>query len=174
MKIGKWMFLAVAVMSLTIIGCDKEDEGADSRTNFSDSAFAELASMVNVAEIAASQIIIDSSADSTMMAFAEMMIADHTAAQQQLQTVASQFGLGTSNTLNQEQQELINSMLALKSPALDSLYIYAQVVAHDKAIDIYKNHGGHGLQRNLKFYTYDLLPVLTSHLQQAQTLSLQY
>lgn len=174
MKSGKWICFTVAILSLSMIGCDKKDEGADTRTNFTDSSFAVLASMVNVGEIAVSQVVADSSDDPAVVDYAEMMIADHTAAQQELLTVTGQVGLGTTNTISPENQQLINSLLTLKGTALDSLYMVNQVVAHEKSIDIYKNHGANGLYRFLKFYTNELLPVLTTHLQQARTLSEKY
>lgn len=174
MKSGKWICFTVAVLSLSIIGCDKKDEGADTRTNFTDSAFAILASMANAGEIAVSQVVADSSDDPAMVDFAEMMIADHTAAQQELLSVTGQVGLGTSNTISQEHQQLISSLLNLKGTALDSLYIFNQITSHEKTIDVYKNHGAHGLYRFLKFYTNELLPVITTHLQQARTLSEKY
>lgn len=174
MNRGKWLGFTMAILSLSIIGCDKKDEGADARTNVADSAFTMLASMINAAEVAAGQIVADSSSDNAMIEFAEMMLANHTAAQQELQSVASQAGLPTTNTIDQEHQMFIDSLLDLKTPAIDSLYIHRVVSDHQKAIDIYKNHEAHGIQRHLKFYTQELLPVLTSHLQQAQSLAAQY
>ena len=174
MKGAKWMCFIVAALSLAIVGCDKKDEAADTRTNFTDSSFAVLASMINAGEVAVSQVVADSSDDPAVVDFAEMMIADHTAAQQELLSVTGQVGLGTSNTIDQDHQQLISSLLTLKGTALDSLYMISQVAAHEKSIDIYKNHGGHGLYRYLKFYTNELLPVLTTHLQQARTLSQKY
>ncbi|MBL7699119.1 MAG: DUF4142 domain-containing protein [Chitinophagaceae bacterium] len=174
MNRGKWLGFAIAILFLSVIGCTNKDDAADTRTNVTDSAFAILASSINIAEIAASQIVADSSSDSTMIEFAEMMLAEHSAAQQELQTVASQFGLAVTNAVDAEHQMFIDSLLDLKSPAIDSLYIFRQVADHEKAIHIFKNHEAHGRQRQLRFYTQELLPVLTTHLQQAQSLASQY
>lgn len=174
MNRGKWLGFAIAILSFSIIGCDKKDEGADTRTNFTDSAFTVLASMVNISQVAASQIVADSSSDSAMIDFAAMIMADHSAAQQELQTLASQVGLPTTNTIDQEHQMFLDSLIDMKTPSIDSLYIFRLISDHQNAIRIYKNHEAHGLQRHLIFHTQEVLPVLTSHLQQAQVLATKF
>lgn len=174
MKMSKWLFLSAVIFSASIVGCDKKDEGADTRVNFADSTFAMIASTANINEIAAAQVAADSSSDSTIAEFAAMLVADHSAAQQQLLSVASQTGLSTTNTIDADHQELIDSLHTLKGRSLDSVFIFAQIRDHEQAIFFYKDHEAHGLQRNLKFYNYDLLPVLNSHLQQARILAEKY
>lgn len=174
MKKGHWLFLTIAILSLSIISCDKEDEGADTRVNFNDSTFSILASMVNIGAVASSQIVADSSADSTIIDFAEMVLANHTAAQGQLQTIASQLGLATTNTLDAEYSGLIDSLKMLKGTPLDSVYVFSQIRLQSRALDLFKQHDARGLQRDLGFYSKDLLEVLTVQLREAATLSQKY
>ncbi len=174
MKKGHWLFLTLAMVSLSIISCDKEDEGAATRVNYDDSTFTLLASMVNIGAVASSQIVADSSADSTIIDFAEIVLANHTAAQGELQSIASQLGLATTNTLDAEYSQLIDSLKTLKGTSLDSVYIFSQIRLQSRALDLFKQHDARGLQRELGIYSKDMLEVLTLQLQEAATLSAKY
>lgn len=174
MKMSKWICLPIVVLSLSFVACDKETEGADTKTNFSDTTFSLQASMININVVAASQVAADSTSDSTVAAYAAMIVSNHSAAEQQLQSVTSPVGLATSNTVDGDHVSLIDSLKTLKGRALDSVYIFSQIRDQEKAIFVYKDHEAHGLLRNLKFYNYDMLDVLTSQLQQARTIAQKY
>lgn len=174
MKSRLWIILVTIVSIVFIIsGCDK-NENSNGVYNVSDSVFVMKASMANFAEIAAGQIAADSALEPSIAQFGEMMVTEHTAAQQQLQSVASQLGMTVTNTIDQEHQLFIDSLLNLKGRAFDSVYIHRQVVDHEKVIDFFKNESGHGLQKDIRAYMYQTLRNVTIHLQMAHTLSLNY
>jgi putative membrane protein len=168
-------FIPIAVISfaLNVSGCKKGD-GDNSIYNVSDSVFVSKASMANFAEITAGQIAADSALDPSIAQFGEMMVSEHTMAQQQLQSIASQLGISISNTLDQEHQMFVDSLLDLKGRAFDSVYIHRQVVDHEKVIDFFKNESGHGLQKDIKSYMYLTLRNVTMHLTAARTLAQNY
>ena len=163
------MVLSVFVLGL-MAGCDK-DEGSNSLVNTSDQVFIMKASMANFAEITAGQIAADSAEDASIAQYGQLMVTEHTAAQQQLSAIATSLGLTVSNTLDAEHQLLIDSLLDLDSSALDSVYIHSQVRDHEATIRFFKNESAHGLQKDIKAYVFQVLPEITLHLQSARVLS---
>jgi putative membrane protein len=162
-----------AASALLLSSCDK-DENSNSAVNTNDQVFVMKASSSNFVEITLGQIAADSATDPSVKQYGAQMVSDHTAAQQQLQTIASALGLDATATLDAEHQLLRDSLLSLKGRAFDSVYIHSQFRDHEKTIDFFKQHSAHGLQKDLKQYVYETLPELTFHLQSARTISTNY
>lgn len=168
---ARMLLIAVGVCATTLFfACDK-DKGSNSLVNVTDSVFVSLASQANLAEIAAGQIAADSAQDSTIAEFGAMMVADHMAAQQELQSIASGLGIGIANAPSADQQRFIDSLYDLKGRTFDSVYIHRQVTDHSTVIRFFKNESAHGLQKDIKSYLYRTLPAITVHLQNAQLLA---
>jgi putative membrane protein len=171
-SIATVVFLCLA-SALIISSCNK-DETPNRLINISDSAFIRKASMSNFAEITLGQVAADSSSDSSIARFGQQMVAEHTAAQQQLQPIASEIGIGLTTTLDPQHQMLLDSLLTLKDRAFDSIYIHSQVLDHELAVDFFKQQSGHGLQKDLRQYVYQVLPAIEEHLQAAKILASKY
>lgn len=163
------MILSVFALGL-MAGCDK-DEGSNNVVNTSDQVFIMKASMANFAEITAGQIAADSAEDASIAQYGQLMVTEHTAAQQQLSTIATSLGLTISNTLDAEHQMLIDSLFDLDGSAFDSVYIHSQVRDHEATVRFFKNESGNGLQKDIKAYMFQVLPMVTLHLQSARILS---
>jgi putative membrane protein len=174
MKCGQWLCFFAGMLSLSLMSCDKETEGVELRTNFTDSAFIRLASDINAQEIAVSQVAADSSTDIPVSTFGSLLVTDHSDAAQKLGNIASKLGLPVSNVIDGEHQDFINTLKTKKGSTLDSLFIFNQIDETEKFIRVFKNQAGNGLQKDLKEYANEMLPVLTIHLQQATALSAKY
>jgi|SRR5690349_10983092 len=166
------LFLSLA--SAFIISSCNKDETSNSLINLSDSAFVRKASMSNFAEITLGQIAADSSSDPAIAQFGQQMVTEHTAAQQQLQTIASAIGIGLTTSLDGPHQSLVDSLLTYKDRAFDSIYIHSQVRDHQMTVDFCKEYSAYALQKDLKQYMYSTLPAITQHLQAASTLASKY
>ena len=172
MKRRSWTL--VCVLTLSVFTACNKDENANSRYNQRDVQFVTKASMSNFAEITLGQLAADSAENDAIAAYGANMVSEHTAAQQQLSTIASSLGITITATLDQEHQLLRDSLLALDSTAFDSLYIHRQIADHDNAIRFFNQESAHGLQKDIKAYVFQVLPMLTLHLQSATTLSAQF
>src|SRR6476620_5927254 len=173
MKIILTILFLSAASSLLFTSCNK-GEIPLTAYNLNDSVFLRKASMSNFTEIALGQIAADSSSDPAIQQFGEQMVTEHTAAQQQLGSLASAIGLGLSNALDAEHQQLAANLLTLKDRAFDSLYIHSQVRDHQATVTFFKQQSAHGLQKELKQYMYSTLPEIEQHLQVATVLASKY
>lgn len=173
MKSRTWILLLSAFTVLAMVSCD-EDEGSDSVVNTSDMQFVMKASQANFTEITLGQIAADSAENVSIAQYGASMVAEHTSAQQVLQTIATRLGISLNATLDQQHQLLRDSLLTLKGSSFDSVYIHSQVRDHEATIDFYKQESAHGLQKEIKGYLYQFLPNITLHLQSATTLSTNF
>jgi len=173
MKRILWISLILIVAAGIFAGCNK-DENSDNAYNISDSVFVLKASMSNITEITLGQIAADSATDVSISQYGAQMVTDHSAAQQQLQSIASKLGMTLSNSLDQQHQLLLDSLMTLKGSSFDSIYIHSQVRDHQEAVRFFKNESGHGLQKEIRSYVYTVLPHVDMHLQSALLLSQKF
>src|SRR3712207_3766773 len=80
------LFLAGSVAATFLFaGCDKEDDdNVDNAVNAQDSTFLVQASLSNRAEIDLGALAATNATDSSVKAYAQMMVAEHTTAQAEL------------------------------------------------------------------------------------------
>lgn len=130
--------------------------------------------MSNFAEITLGQIAADSSSDPAIAQYGEQMVTEHTAAQQQLSSIASAIGIGLTTSLDAQHQSLVDSLLTLKGREFDSVYIHSQVRDHEFTVDFYKQQSAYGLQKDLKQFLYQTLSTIDQHLSAARILASKY
>src|SRR3954470_14322154 len=87
--------LSGLLAAASFCACSNNDNSTDTNyiVNGTDSSFVLQAGMGNTAEIDAANLALTKSTDSSILNFANMMIADHTTAQTNLKTVAAKYGL---------------------------------------------------------------------------------
>lgn len=171
---SRTLLVTISIFSIITFFSCKKDEGSNTLVNIRDSVFVSLASQANFAEIAAGQIAADSATDSTVADFGAMMVADHTAAQQQLQSIASQLGISIPTSVSGDQQRFIDSLFTLKGRTFDSVYIHRQVLDHQRTITFFKEESAHGLQKDIKAWMYQTLPAITVHQRDAAVIAQRF
>lgn len=131
--------------------------------------FVEEASAKGLAEIETSKLALEKSTSSEIRKFAQTMIDDHTKANQELAALARTKKLDIST-----EAELMNKAKAsiLKhrdGESFDEAYVKNQVVAHEKAVELFQK-ATHIKDPDLKDFAQTTLPKLQHHLQMAQQL----
>lgn len=157
-----------AVMAIALVaGCMKDDEHHD------DQRFVLKASMSNMAEIDAGQLATMRGSSGIAM-FGQMMVTDHTAAKNNLKTLAAKYSMYAPDSLDAEHVMLKNQLLTLTGRAFDSVYVHSQVRDHQKTIDLFQDQVNHGDNQELRNYASSLLPHLNHHLHMADSLAAFY
>jgi putative membrane protein len=125
-----------------------------------------MATMSNTFEIRSSELALERSKDHDVRMIAEHLIADHTAAQENLEAVAGQLGLEVPPpSLNAEQQAIIDKLSELRGDAFDKAYLEAQVAAHEQAIALFIGTGQNEANPEpIRDLTVATLPILGRHL----------
>lgn len=121
------------------------------------------------AEIKVSQLALTNSKNDEVLAFAKMIIADHTDANAELKTISG--SKVTGDSLSVAHQELLASLSKKTGQEFDKEYTQALVNDHDKAIQFFKI-GETNTDKKLKDFADKTLPKLQEHLKKANAICL--
>jgi predicted outer membrane protein len=100
--------------------------------------FVEKASIVNMAEIQLGQLAVERAQDPQVKQYAQTMVDDHTKAQEQLKTVASNQNIPIPSALDGKHQKLHDKLAKLQGAEFDRAYMDAMVDGHKDAEKLLK------------------------------------
>jgi len=134
----------------------------------------------NLLEIQLAQLALQRSSNAAVRSYAQTLIADHTQALTQLQTLLQQRGIqfpgltggstgGTFSTagLSRDQMRFLQQMGSLSGAAFDQAFVTANVFIHQQAIAQFEREALRGRDPQLRSYALATLPALATHLQTA-------
>src|SRR5690554_3092463 len=117
-KQGQYFLFSVIVLALS--GCLHEDDKPVNPVSEQDKSFVSQATFSNQGEIRTGQLAISKAINFSVKEFGEMMVTDHTNAQDQLSTIAESLDVGVPDTLNNEQELILAQLSELEGAAFDS------------------------------------------------------
>lgn len=133
--------------------------------------FVEDASAKGVAEVEAGKLAQEKGTAADVKSFADMMVKDHTAANNKLEAIASEKKLKVSDSaqLLDKTKAMILELRSAKS--FDQAYANNQVKAHEATIALFKDEADNGKDADLKAFAKETLPKLEKHLEDAKALA---
>ena len=133
--------------------------------------FVDEASAKGVAEIETAKIALEKGTAADVKEFAQMMIDDHTAANQKLQALAQgkKWEVASEADLMSKAKAMILKLRDGES--FDQAYANNQVVAHEQTIELFRKQAQEGQDSDLKAFANETLPKLEQHLQHAKELA---
>jgi putative membrane protein len=133
--------------------------------------FVEDASAKGVAEIQAGKLAQEKGTSADVKSFADMMIKDHTKANEELAKIAAGKKLEVSDEamLMDKAKAMILDLRGAKS--FDQAYANNQVMAHEQTIALFEKEVNEGKDADLKAFASKMLPDLKKHLEHAKTLA---
>ena len=103
--------------------------------------------------------------------FAEHVVGDHTKANQQLHSLATQQPIDIPKVLNHDDQQVLDRLESLKGSELDKAYIAQMVKDHQDDIAAFEKETTGGSDSIIEAFAERTLPALKHHLEMAQDLS---
>ncbi len=136
--------------------------------------FVDEASAKGIAEIETAKMALDKGTSEDVKQFAQMMIDDHTKANQELAQLAQAKDLEMSDeaTLMDKAKAMILKLRDGEN--FDEAYANNQVVAHEQTIEMYQDYVEGGENADLKQFAQKTLPKLEEHLKQAKDLQAKH
>ena len=133
--------------------------------------FVEDASAKGIAEVEAGKLAQEKGSASDVKAFADMMVKDHTAANEELKAIAASKKLEVSDDamLMDKAKAMILELRSAKS--FDQAYANNQVKAHEATIELFENYVKDGTDAELKAFAEKTLSTLKEHLTKARALA---
>ncbi|AKV08400.1 membrane protein [Pseudomonas fluorescens NCIMB 11764] len=137
--------------------------------------FVDKAAAGGIAEIETSRLALEKSASADVKEFANMMITDHSKANDELATIAKKHDIEVPDTTTLVKQAK-EKILDMRDESFDAAYANNQVKAHEDTIELFKKEANTVTDdkvkgaTELKAFAQKMLPGLEKHLDAAKKL----
>lgn len=136
-----------------------------------DTAFVMKAAVGGMTEVASANVALTNAASDRVKSFANMMIADHSKANNELMTLVSGRGVTLPASLPADKQKHVDAMQAMKGKAFDSHYMSMMVNDHKTTVALFEKEASSGADADLKAWAAKTLPTLKAHIDSALAIS---
>lgn len=134
-----------------------------------DQKFMMTAAMGGMAEVEMARLALEKSGSDAVKQYAQKMIDDHTAANNELMQVASSKGVTLPTQPSPKQMAMMRRMQNLSGAQFDMMYIKeAGVKAHQEMEKLFMRESTGGRDADAKGFASKTLPVVRMHLQMAR------
>ena len=145
-------------------------QGQRDRITAEDQEFLTTAIQAGLAEVQLSQLAQEKAQNEQVRGFAERMVEEHTAANQQLMNLAETAGMTPPTEMDQQHQTLHEQLSQLAGEEFDRQYMQGQVRDHQTAVELYSTEATQP-SGPVDQLAEQLLPTLQEHLEMAQQIS---
>ncbi|MEO8887623.1 MAG: DUF4142 domain-containing protein [Mucilaginibacter sp.] len=164
---------AVAIMS-TAYSCQDARKGKNynDKTLADDEAinFIKKGLEAGLTEVKAAGVAKTHSSNARIINFANMMIADHTRAGNELKKIETDKMVDDRDTISMEHQKMIAGISAKSGVEFDKAYMEMMVDDHQKAIKLFKSVGDN-TSGTIQEFAAKTLPTLQMHLDSAKAIN---
>jgi len=165
----KLVNLAIVVIAALATACDSEDLTPMRQV---DRDFIVKASEANLAEIELGELAATKATAASVRNFAEMMITEHQAAYDELESIAIDKSTGITTSVNFEHQEIKQKLTEMSGHAFDTAYMRSTIKDHEKAIELFETEISNGNDPHVKEHAVQYLPQIQRHHHKADSISL--
>jgi putative membrane protein len=136
--------------------------------------FVTQAAQSGLLEVEEGQLAQTQAADPAVRAFGGRMVADHTAQNATLSSLAAQEGIPVPTSLSPEQQSEIFQLQSENGSAFDAIYLWDQIKDHAITLMRFIQEAQTGQDLVIKTFAQNSLPILADHLRAAIDLGQQH
>ncbi len=174
MKFNSITLVSAAVLALAAAGAQAQTAASDAtgtKLSHQDASFLRDASEANNAEVAAGKLALAQSQSADVKTFAQMMVDDHSKAEDDLKALASQKGVKVSDKPSIMERTETKILSERKGSSFDQHYAESDgVKAHADAIKLFQKEADKGQDADVKAWAAKMLPALQKHQQAANDL----
>ncbi|WP_298731572.1 DUF4142 domain-containing protein [uncultured Chitinophaga sp.] len=158
--------------ALFFVACsDDDDDISNPAISDRDKNFMITASYGNHSEIDMGATADSVSANGGVSLYGQMMVADHTTAQAELDDIGNAWIVDLPDNPDTVHLRLKQQLLTLSGYSFDTAYINAQIRDHNVNIALFEDAAANSDQQRLKDYANKYLPKLRMHLQMADSIA---
>ncbi|MDC8104613.1 DUF4142 domain-containing protein [Chryseobacterium sp. B21-037] len=133
-----------------------------------DKKFADGAAQGGLMEVMMGKLVATNASDKNVKNLGEMMVKDHSKANEELKSWASTVGYTLPTSLDAEKQKKYDELKSKKGAEFDRMYSDLMVSDHKEDIAEFKKEAADGQEASLKSFASKTLPTLDHHLMEAQ------
>ena len=138
-----------------------------------DNVLATKAAQGGIAEIQVGTLAQQNASSPQVKQFGQMLVTDHTKANQQLQQIAQEEGITLPVAPGTEDAQQSQKLQSLTGKDFDDQFVQNEVDDHKQAIAEFQKEAQSGSDPALKAFAQQTIPVLQKHLQAAESLNHQ-
>lgn len=138
-----------------------------------DASFYKKAAEAGIAEVDAGNQAQQKATMQSVKDFGAMMVKDHTAANDQLKSLAASKNISLPTTPSVSQMAEKGKLDVLTGDTYDKSYIRGQIKDHREVIALFKKEIASGKDADAKAFAQQTLPVLEKHLKAAREIATQ-
>lgn len=175
------LLVAALMLSFTTVSCKKENTQPDTEevaedqndakfdeNKEDDSEFLVDAAEINMDEIALGQLAQSKATSASVKEFGKAMEAEHTAALDELKTLAGSKNISLPQGPTEDGQEKLRKFQEKKAADFDKDYASEMVDGHKDAIDKFEKAANSAADADVRAWANKMLPSLRTHLQHAE------
>ncbi len=136
-----------------------------------DGSFYKNAAEAGIAEVDAGNLAAQKASDSKVKDFGQMMVKDHTAANDKLKTIAAGKGITLPTSASVGQMATQAKLKVLTGQTFDDSYVKGQVKAHQDTVGLLKKEIASGQDPEAKSFAQSILPTVQAHLKAIRTIA---
>ncbi len=133
--------------------------------------FVTMAASSDMFEVQSGQLAAKNSKEASVQQFAEMMVADHTKASQELKVAAADAKITVPTEMIDKHAAQLDKLQSAQGEAFDKAYIEAQLLAHQEALKLMQSYAQTGDSEPLKGHAAKASPIVQRHLEHVQKLA---
>jgi putative membrane protein len=166
-----WLVQACSSTSETTAGdTTTTDTSNTASIQLADSVFIAKAAAGGMAEVELGNLALAKTTNSSIKDFANMMVTDHTKANEELMAMAKNKSFTLADSLDGEHKAKADNLRNLSGTAFDKAYMATMVEDHQKTLELMRTEASTGVDANLKDFAAKTAPVVQTHLEHAQKL----
>ena len=167
--------LMAASLGLLAAACATDEEVAVPEAvvpaGMSTAAFLPAAASGDLLEIQSGQLALQRSCDPAVRAYAQRIIDDHTRMSNEMAATAQASGIpAPPRMLAPNHQDMLNRLSATMGPGFEAEFRNQQIAAHQEALGLLQSYAQDGEHAPLRALASSAVPIVQSHLDQAQAL----
>lgn len=126
--------------------------------------FLIVASIKNLQEVSAGQLAAQKATQPEVRSFGQMMVKDHSDAEQKLLKLAKSTGISLPAAATGGIQP--DPALKNATSAFDRLYVHGMVAGHQNTVETFENYAVTGKDPDVRAFAQQMLPTLKHHLEE--------
>ena len=124
-----------------------------------------------MAEVELGNMALQKSQNEKVRQFAQMIVDDHTKANEELKTLAASKNVTLPTDVNTKQKSTMNKLNSMSGTNFDKEFIKTMIKDHENTIRLFERESERGNDADAKAFAAKNLPTLRSHLEMARSLN---
>jgi putative membrane protein len=133
-------------------------------------SFMREAAQSGMAEVMLGNLALQKSQNEQVRSFAQQMVTDHTAANQELTALAASKNVTLPTEVNLKHRNAVNKLNGMSGTEFDRAFMKQMVKDHQAAVKLFQKQSNRDDDAEVKAFAAKNLPTLQMHLQMAQSL----